>query len=301
MSRRQFRAMGTDVLVVAAGERIDVAADAVHALFVVWERILSRFRPESELSLLNASAGQPFAASAVLFEAVSTALGAAVATGGLFDPTLLPDLVRIGYDRSFDDLGSEQPGTLARPVGGGAWRRIELDRESRSIVLPRGAALDLGGIAKGMAVDAALERLGEIGVANALVSAGGDLAVRGLPPGLGSWPVAVGEDAATTLPLVRGALATSGRSRRAWKQGAADRHHLLDPRTGEPARSGVREVTVAAVTCAQAEAAATAIFVLGPRLAAELVARNGLAARVVTDDRRETRLGRWPTPAVVAA
>ena len=301
MSRRQFRAMGTDVHVVALSRRIDVAADTVHALFVAWERILSRFRPDSELSRLNEARGVPFVASPILFDAVVTAVSAAAATGGLFDPTLLRDLERVGYDRSFVDLPKAQPETQLPPTGGGAWRRIELDRGTRSVVLPRDAALDLGGIAKGMAVDAALERLGTIGVQSALVSAGGDLAVRGLPPDLGSWPVAVGEDGETTVPLVRGALATSSRVRRAWRQGDLERHHILDPRTGEPARSGVREATVAAMTCAQAEAAAKAVFVLGPTLAGELVARNGLAARIATEDGRTVTFGRWPQPSEVAA
>jgi thiamine biosynthesis lipoprotein len=301
MARRRFRAMGTDVHVVAPCGRIDVAADGVHSLFVSWERVLSRFRPDSELSRLNEAHGAPFVASPILFNAVGTAVNAAAATGGLFDPTLLIDLERVGYDRSFDVLPRAQPEPDAPATGGGAWRGVELHRESRTIVLPQGAAVDLGGIAKGMAVDAALELLVTIGVRSALVSAGGDLSVRGLPPSLGSWPVAVGEDAATTVTLVRGALATSSRLRRAWRQGTLERHHILDPRTGDPARSGVREATVAAAMCAQAEAAAKAVFVLGPRLAGGFLARNGLAGRVVSDDGRVVTLGPWPEAAEVAA
>jgi len=301
MARRQFRAMGTDVLVVAPLARVDVAADTVHALFVAWERILSRFRPDSELARLNESAGVPFVASPILFDAVAAAMSAAVATGGLFDPTLLRDLERVGYDRSFKDLEKAQSETQTTPIGGGMWRRLELRRESRTILLPRGAALDLGGIAKGMAVDASLDLLRTIGVGAALVSAGGDLAVRGLPPGASSWPVAVGEDAELTVTLVRGALATSSRLRRAWRQGTLERHHILDPRTGEPSRSGLREATVAAATCAQAEAASKAVFVLGLQLAGELVTRNGLAARLVADDGRVATFGPWPQRTEVAA
>jgi thiamine biosynthesis lipoprotein len=293
--------MGTDVHVVAPARRLDVAADTVHALFTAWERVLSRFRADSELTNLNRSCGAPFVASPILFDAVVTAVSAAAATGGLFDPTLLFDLERVGYDRSFVDLPKAQPETRLAPAGGGAWRAIELDRSTRIIVLPRNAAVDLGGIAKGMAVDAALDLLGTIGVQSALVSAGGDLSVRGLPPDLGSWPVAVGEDGETTVPLVRGALATSSRLRRTWRQGDLQRHHILDPRTGEPARTGVREATIAATSCAQAEAAAKAVFVLGPLLAGELVARNGLAARIAMDDGGTATFGPWPQPSEVAA
>jgi thiamine biosynthesis lipoprotein len=301
ISRRSFAAMGTEVLVVTETHEVESALVLTRRLFAEWELVLSRFLPESELSRLNASAGKPFDASRLLFDVVSTALEAARASGGLFDPTLLADLVRIGYDRSFADM----PGLLEEasfgPVGGGGWRRVELDRSTRRITLPAGAKLDVGGIAKGMAVDAALEQLDAAGIGSALVSAGGDLAVRGLPPALDSWPIAVGGDRTTSVPLARGALATSGRGRRAWRQGTVERHHLLDPRTGEPARSGLREVTVVAATCAQAEVAAKAAYVLGARLGGEFVRRNGLAARFLADDGSETTVGLWPARAVIAA
>src|SRR6185437_5996519 len=108
---------------------------------------------------------------------------------GLYDPTLLHTLTRLGYDRTFDDLAAAQDeppaGAGARsvpPVGG--WRGIVVDRATRRVTLPAGVGLDFGGIAKGMAVDAALARLRGMGVSCALVNAGGDLAVLGLPPGM---------------------------------------------------------------------------------------------------------------------
>src|SRR5439155_22588655 len=129
-----------------------------------------------------------------------------------------------------------------------------------------GVGLDLGGIAKGMAVDAALARLRALGVDAALVNAGGDLAVHGRLPGGTAWPVVVqGRRAPQTVLLERGALATSGIARRRWQQGQQSRHHLLDPRTGLPAQSGLLSITVVAARCVQAEVAATAAFVLGPQ------------------------------------
>ena len=95
--------MGTDVLVVVTAAELDRASREVEALFATWEQSLSRFRDDSELSALNRSAGgRAFAASELLFTVVATALDAARATGGLFDPSLLEDIVRVGYDRSFD-------------------------------------------------------------------------------------------------------------------------------------------------------------------------------------------------------
>ena len=118
--------------------------------------------------------------------------------------------------------------------------------------------------------------------------------MHGLPPGLRAWPIAVGEDAETVVALVRGAVATSGTSRRSWTQDGIDRHHLVDPRTGEPARSGLREVTIIASTCAQAEAATKAVFVLGPRLGPGFAARSGVAARLATTAGRQISAGPWP-------
>lgn len=300
LARHSFGAMGTGVLVVVPTDRLERAAAEVEALFATWEQALSRFRPTSELSALNRSSGRVIVVSELVFEVVSAALEAARATGGLFDPSLLPDLVRIGYDRTFDAVGSPKP-SAAAPRGGGGWRRVRLDRSRSTIALPPGVELDLGGIAKGMAVDASLQALAGLGIDAALVSAGGDLAVRGRSPQSRAWPIAVGEDGNEVVELVRGALATSTTARRRWRQGDVGRHHLLDPRTGEPTRSGLLEVSVAAPTCMQAEVAAKAVFVLGPTLAAGFVARHGLAARLVNDDGRRIVLGPWPTRAEAAA
>jgi thiamine biosynthesis lipoprotein len=296
-----FRAMGTDVLIVVPRAQLDLARSAVEKLFAEWEQAMSRFRRDSELVALNARAGAPFVASELLFDAVSTALDAARATDGLFDPSLAIDIARVGYDRSFELIGAVAPPCGAPPSGGGRWRGVTLDRGARTIELPPGSGLDLGGIAKGMAVDAALELLRARGVETALVSAGGDLAVRSSRPGSRSWPIAIGEDGEEVVPLTGGAIATSSSLRRRWLQADRRRHHLLDPRTGEPACSGLREVTVVAGTCAQAEVAAKAIFVLGPSLGPMFAQRHGLAARLVREDGRRLTAGPWPEHHEVAA
>ena len=295
MSSHRFRAMGTEIQLLVEDRLTREAARAVEALFSEWEETLSRFRPLSELSRLNASAGTPVRVGSILLEAVEAALEAARATGGLFDPTLRHELVRIGYDRSFEEIGQTHA-RVARPRGGGAWRRIAVDRAAGVVTLPVGGELDLGGIAKGMAVDASLALLARLGVGAALVSAGGDLGVHGVPPGTGSWSVLVGGDSSgPAVQLVRGALATSGIARRHWMQGDVQRHHLVDPETGEPAASGLREVTVAAGTCRVAEAGATAAFVAGPRLGPDVLERLGLAGLLVTNAGAHIRVGRWPS------
>ena len=295
MSSRRFRAMGSEVHVLVPHASAAHCTSAVEELFAEWEDVLSRFRPESELSLLNARAGTAVGVGPILLSALEASLEAARATGGLFDPALGHELVRLGYDRSFEEIGAAAPAS-GPPRGGGAWRGIVVDRAAGVVILPAGSSLDLGGIAKGMAVDASLELLAKMGVEAALVSAGGDLAVLGLPPGRRAWSVRVGGAGGPVVPLVRGALATSGTSRRRWRQGDVMRHHLVDPATGDPALSGLREVTVAGGTCRLAEVGASAAFVAGPQLAPGMLERLGLAGLLVTDAGAQIRVGRWPRP-----
>jgi thiamine biosynthesis lipoprotein len=294
--------MGSEIHVLLPDGRGAGAVRAVEGLFSRWESVLSRFRPESELSRLNARAGTPVRVGPILLAAVEASIEAARTTGGLFDPTLGDELVRLGYDRSFEEI-DEAPAATRPPRRGGAWRRAVVDRSAGTVTLPAGGGgLDLGGIAKGMAVDASLELLAALGIESALVSAGGDLAVLGLPPGSRAWPVRVGSGPeGPVVPLVRGALATSGTARRRWRQGTVARHHLVDPDTGEPAGRGVREVTVAGATCRSAEVGATAAFVAGARLAPGMLERLGLAGLLVTDTGRQIHVGRWPHPRLTAA
>lgn len=172
--------MGTTVSVVTEATAVEQAGDEVRRLFAEWERRLSRFRPDSELSLLNADAGRPVVVSHLLFEVLEAALRAARATAGLYDPTLLRALERLGYDRSFEQVGVDVPAAPGPVPPGGGWRRVELDPKGRTVTLPPGVGVDLGGSAKGMAVDAAVERLRTLGIGAAMVSAGGPARPR--PP-----------------------------------------------------------------------------------------------------------------------
>jgi thiamine biosynthesis lipoprotein len=298
--RHEFRAMDTAVTVVLPAR--DVAASGVvEELFAEWEATLSRFRPGSELSRLNASAGRAVGVSPLLMAVVEAALHAARATDGIFDPALEPHLRALGYDRTFDEVVRDGPAPVL-PGPGGAWRSVEIDRVAGTVRLPAGSGLDLGGIAKGMAVDAALDELVRRGVAAAVVEAGGDLAVRGLPPDASAWSVALevlpGE---REVAIVTGALTTSGVSRRAWRRGGVEQHHLVDPRTGASARSDLWSVTAAAVTCAQAEVAAKVAFVLGRAAAARFLLRVGISALLVGRDGAETIVGPWADGADPAA
>jgi thiamine biosynthesis lipoprotein len=290
MLREEFRAMGTTVSVLLPESQAELGAQIVRTLFSEWEQTLSRFLPESELSQLNQQAGIPVVVSDLLYTVLATALTAAQATEGLYDPALLDQLVQLGYDRTFDELPVVGFDPIIPGEPGGWWRGIKVDPIRRQVTLPAGTKLDFGGIAKGMAVDAALECLQQSGIRPALVNGGGDLAVLGLPHAEEHWQISVpGREQFWDIPLHHGAVATSGIARRHWMQGQTLRHHLLDPRTGLPAQSDLWSVTVVTDRCEQAEVAAKVAFILGSKSGADFLRRHRIAGLLIHED------GTWET------
>ena len=282
MERHAFRAMGTQVEVfldVAPGPDAVLALAWIEAEFERLEALLSRFRPDSKLSRLNA--GGELEADEDLLAVVDLALAARERTGGRFDPTIHDAVVAAGYDRSFELLADGVP--AASPVAtardGG---RVRI--RGRRLRLDPGVRLDFGGIGKGYAVDRTVEALAPLGPC--LVNAGGDLAVGGVPEA-GVWPVGIDTPAGSlTLGVAAGALATSGRDRRRWVAGGEERHHLIDPRTGRPAESDLLTVTVAAPTAVEAEVLAKALFLVGEEAACAEADALAVPALLVTEDGR---------------
>jgi len=284
----RFPAMGCEVLVILPSERA-AHADTVSALFAEWEARLSRFRPDSDLSRLNAAAGRPTWVREPLLGVLRRALRAARATRGVFDPTLAPELSVIGYATTFSEVRGEVAAVPA-PARASSWHEVRIG-PGGLVSLPADLTVDLGGIAKGMAVDAALAALRAEGVPFALVSAGGDLGVLGGR----SWPVAVeAADGETVVSLTAGALATSSTEERRWRTASGEMHHLIDPRTRRPATTDLVRVTVHAPTCETAEVAAKAALILGSDDGAAFLERHRLTALLSTADapadRRRRRL-----------
>ncbi len=149
--------MGSGMLAIVDADGPAAAARLalVPKWFEVWEDRLSRFRPESELSRLNAAAGMPQPVSGVLWDVVQKSVEAARVTGGLVSPAVAPALEAAGYDRSFEAIGSVASLPAHTPSPTPDWRRLRMDRRARTICLPPGVRLDLGGIAKGWAADRA--------------------------------------------------------------------------------------------------------------------------------------------------
>lgn len=280
-----FPAMGTSVAVMAPEQQVFEALRLVRGLFRTWEAALSRFIASSDLSRLNAWASrEPYQASPLLTRVLSTALKAAEATSGTFDPAILPALESSGYTQDFAHLKDHPGAPPSGPddPGSGVWRLISITPEG--VHRPFGVRVDLGGIAKGMAVDASLDLLRERGIGPALVNAGGDLAASGPPPGEDSWPIAVEGIDGVIVPLKEGALATSSRRRRQWTADGERRHHLIDPSTRQPVASPVLSVTVAAGTAATAEVAAKTAFIRGETWGGRFLSANELAGAFSFDD-----------------
>ena len=257
----------------------------------------SRFRSDSELSRLNAGAGELFAVSDLFAEAVEASIRVARATDGAVDPTLGRAMSDIGYDRDFAELRDDHvvPGT-ARPAAG--WQCVRLDRRARKLSIPAGVELDLGATAKALAADRAARRIHESAGCGVLVSLGGDIAVAGSPPS-GGWRIRVGDDHARasdsgqTVSIEDGGLATSSTTVRRWPLGGRIQHHIVDPRTGTSAAEVWRTVSVAARSCVDANAASTASIVRGHRAPGWLRLLT-LPSRLVGIDGEVLRVAAWP-------
>jgi thiamine biosynthesis lipoprotein len=278
---------------------LTAALDATDRILAALDCQASRFRQDSELSWLHRHRGGPVVLSDGLAEATGVALAAARWTGGMVDPTVGDALISLGYDRDFAaiDTARDDPAGPTAPAPG--WRTVRLD--GRMLNLPAGVLLDLGATAKGLGSDraagAAMAAGGQVG--GVLVSLGGDIAVAGQPPCDG-WPILVADGpvpsaSARTQPvrLAGGAVATSSITHRQWRRAGRVMHHIVDPRTGLPADGPWRTASVAAATCADANAAATAAIVAGDQAEAWL-ARARVPARLVSRDGRVHHLGGWP-------
>ena len=225
----------------------------------------------------------------MLTEAVSAALEAAQWTGGIFDPTVLPNLAAAGYDCSFEKINkASQNWNSETPVQSCDWRKILVNQASRTILLPPGCRLDLGGIGKGWAVDQATQILRSF--PDFALDAGGDIRVQGRQIGGQDWSVGVDDPLRsghnlTVLHLSGGAICTSTTIKRKWQSGGLTLHHLIDPRTGIPSQSGVIAVTVTADSAVRAEVLAKAALIAGPIRGLQLIEKqSGCRGLMVLDD-----------------
>jgi FAD:protein FMN transferase len=280
--------MGTIVTIHVVPGDADDAIERAFGWFQEIESRCSRFDDDSELVQLSTRIGVPSPASPILFEAVRFSLLVAEQTGGAFDPTVGLSMHAHGFNRHY-----RTGRTLRPPVEQDtdvSYRDVEVDVNERTITLHKPLLLDLGSVAKGLAVDAAARELQPF--TDFAIDAGGDLYLGGCNPEGMPWTIGIRH------PRIDGALidsfrisdravCTSGDYERRAPNGAA---HILDPRSGASASSSA-SVTVIAQTAMAADALATAAFVLGPAEGLDLLARHGAEGLIVSAD-----LERFETP-----
>lgn len=294
-----FTALGTTAVVATAdpGAEGDACAAVERELDAI-DRACSRFRPDSELARVNCAGGGAVAIGPLLLEALRVALAAARTTDGLVDPTIGRPLRTAGYDTTFRVVAARDPRTFrAEFCTAPGWQAVELDEDNATVRIPAGVELDLGATAKALACDRAATAAASV-AGGTLVGLGGDVAVAGAPPA-GGWPVRIADDHAApiaapgpTVAVESGGLATSSTTVRRWRSGDVELHHLLDPRTGRPARSPWRTVSVAAESCVDANVASTVAFLLED--APRWLEQHRLPARLVGVDGETTVVAGWP-------
>jgi len=301
-------------LVVTDPTRLDAAAELVRAELAAIDEACSRFRTDSEVRDVLRAHGRPITVSVRLSELVQAALDAATDTDGDVDPTLGLAMSALGYDRDFATItagaSATHPDVTPLPIAD--WRSVRLD--GRTLTVPPGVLLDLGATAKAWAADGCAAIVAQRCGTGVLIALGGDIATAGPPGGDTSndtddttgesWRVRVQDgpdEPACTIALPAGAaLATSSTIGRTWSTGARRLHHILDPRTRQPAPRVWRTATVAAYTCVRANTLSTAALVRGAR-ARRWLDTLGAPARLVAIDGRVTTLGTWPVEAANAA
>lgn len=284
---RTVVAMGTTVTIaVGGGRRDDECVPAIEEAlgwFRAVEARCTRFDPSSELQQLCSQPGSWVSVSPMLMHALRFALDVAERTDGVFDPCLGHALHRVGYNRHHA-TGDAAP--VANSTG--TWRDVTCDATTSRVLLGRPVQLDLGAVAKGMAIDLATRVLSPLG--DYAIDAGGDVFAAGRNARGTGWSVGIRDPfapatLATAISLDGRAVCTTA----TYERGA----HLLDGRT-QHAATGLASVSVLAPTAMAADAASTAAFALGPTAGLAFLEAEGLAAFVIDGHGTRTIVGAWP-------
>lgn len=293
-----FPALGTEVFVgVRRPGDLATAHRVAEQVLTDVDEVCSRFRADSDLTRANSRPGRWVDVDRLLVAAIRVACDAARVSDGLVNPLLGRPLVHLGYDRDFQLLVEHEDDTLLTetpPPDATRWCEIGLDSEG-AVRVPEGTALDLGSTGKAWAADLIAAAYVQQLAGSAIISVGGDLRIS--RPDDEPWLVSVaerpGDPAQEIVALDRGGLATSSTQVRRWTRHGVRRHHLLDPRTGQPAAEVWRTVTTTGATCVAANTASTAAVVLGEE-APRWLSEHSVTARLVAFDGTVRTVGAWP-------
>src|ERR1700737_2061099 len=270
LTTRHFDALGStcELLSVDSGQ---AALERCEQRIRDAEARFTRFLRDSELSGLNASDGRYVPVSPEMFAMLQAALWAFEESEGLVNAAVLPAVAAAGYDRPFRQ-GLTEPALLLPMQLPPLPQVLLLDETTRSAALAPGAALDLGGIAKGALADILIDELGDDAVCNL----GGDVRVRGNGPEGDGWHIGLCDRSAVAVR--DGAVCTSGTTKRRWGQSM---HHLIDPKTGMPVRTDLAEVSVITDFALRGEVYAKCAMLLGASAGLGFLESRGVRHAIV--------------------
>lgn len=278
------KAMGTSVSIYLWTDDDAKAARAAEAVFAEMRQLdgeMTTWTPDSEVSRINAAAGlRPIEVSEETFAVIARAQDIAVRTRGVFDITVGAFKGLWKFDQDMD--GSlPDPAEVQRRLALVGYRNVVLDRAKRTVFLrKKGMSITLGGIAKGYAVDRCSELLRRLGFKSFMMQAGGDMYVAG-KKGNDPWIVGIRDPRSSDgryfalAPVEDHSFSTSGDYERGFVKDGIRYHHILDPRTGQPARAS-RSVTIRAQDAFTADAWSKVMFILGPKEALAVIQREKL-------------------------
>jgi len=290
--RIDFQAMGTSFFCILVGANEEIC-DAIYALANELESKWSRFVPDSEVMVLNNNPDSMHLVSDATLRLVSEMKLGFELTQGLYSANILSDLIDLGFATS---RANPENVTLwsANSKTSADLSDVVIDLDTKSVSVPKGVALDAGGIGKGLAADLMSDYAMQLGAMGVAVFAGGDVAVKGMAQDAAGWKVNISdpnevENFIDTISLSRGGLATS--SPMGWKIGSS--HHIIDPRTHRSSDSDVLQATVIAQNASQAEVLSKMCVILGAQEGISQIDSLGAAALIVDDTNQVHTSENW--------
>lgn len=276
----EWKAMGCKCKVVLETEnKSTTILNSVPMWIEEWEQTLSRFRSDSELTILNSNSGLMTSVSETMWNVLMHSIEAEEISNGLVQATVLDAVVNSGYDKSFELINhNSNKNNKKGVISVNSMKDIELNYISHSVCLPKGMHLDFGGIAKGWASNEVMEKLQLYG--DVIVCLGGDISASKKN---NKWSIGIDnpfvKDTIVDVVLVDNAgIATSGTDYRRWKDGERWKHHIIDPRTGNPCETDILTSTVIAPNSFLAEVASKVTLIKGSKDGLEWIENNDMFA-----------------------
>lgn len=285
--KQKLFGMNTVVDITAYGEHAQQAITKANEELVRLDDLLSVTKDGSDIAQINRNAGTKTTVSTEVLEILSKAQTVSKQTGGLFDVSVYPVVRAWGFTTDERHVPEEQ--TISTLLPYVDYNKITLDFNNGTVGLEKNMAVDLGGIAKGYASQKMADTMKQNGVKSAVLSLGGNVQTIGHKPDGSDWGVAVEypgtQQHFAKVNVGETSLITSGAYQRYFEEDGKIYHHIIDPRTGMPANSGLKSATVVCNDPVMGDALSTALFIMGTKAAQEYYQKyGGFDYILLTDD-----------------